>query len=222
MFSLARAPERRRVKCFKLVFLLLLSVFLAACSFGSGPEKKQPAPAARSGGPLLLVENDRAGDALGDLLQSRLGSSSGVLVASLVELGNLEHSSRFGQLCAQQIGSRLSQRGFKVLESRLGAELRLGKDGEFMLTSESARLLAREHNAGSALLGVYSESRRHVFVSVRVVRLNDNAVIAAHEYSLPKNNEDVSGLLSHSAGGGGASQERVWAGFAAREPAFKK
>ena len=226
MHTTALVQQQHHFKFFGLGLFLLLGIFLTSCSsgplsyfFNSNENCQNSLRGAQSGGSLLLAENAEAGDALADLLQNRLGTASGVLAASFVDMGNFERSSQFGRLCAQQVGSRLSQRGFKVLESRLGAELRMGKDGEFMLTRESARLLAREHNANSVLLGAYTESRQRVFVSARVVRLNDNAVIAAHEYHLPKN-ADVLALMSVTPGRAQAPEQQAWAGFAAREMAF--
>lgn len=231
-----KEPKMINARKVMLGLALLAGVFLTACSFG--PEKTTavsrasatpPLPHAyvadQPGGALLLEANSKAGDELAEQLLLRLGSGSGVLAASLVELGNLDKASLFGQISSQQIGSRLSQHGFKVLESRLAADLRMSKSGgEFMLTRESARLLAREHNASSVLLGVYSETQERVYVSARVVRLNDNAVLAAYEYYLPKS-DDVLALM---APGGSdrarvrSSHEQVWAGMAAREKAFQK
>jgi TolB-like protein len=217
--------------------VLLTGAFLTACSsdsvavLGSAPARQgvPPLPHAyvpeQPDGALLLEENARAGDALAGQLLLRQGSGSGMLAASLVELGNLDQAALFGQVISQQIGSRLSQHGFKVLESRLAAELRLDKaNGEFMLTRESAQLLTRNHNASSVLLGVSSEAGQRIYLSVRVVRLNDNAVLAAYEYYLPKT-DDILALL---APGGSdrarvrSSHEQIWSGMAARERAFQK
>jgi TolB-like protein len=165
---------------------------------------------AQPGGVPLLRANTEAGDALAAQLLLRMGSAGGILNVSLVELNDLDKSSLFGQTCTEQIASRLSQHGFKVLESRLGAELRMERtQGEFMLTRDSARLLNADHDAHAVLLGVYSEAANRVFLSVRVVRLSDNAVIAGYEYYLPKY-ADVASLLNGDN----------WSGYSTRERAF--
>jgi TolB-like protein len=167
---------------------------------------------AQPGGVPLLKANTEAGDALAAQLLLRMGSAGGILNVSLVELNDLDKSSLFGQTCTEQIASRLSQHGFKVLESRLGAELRMERtQGEFMLTRDSARLLNANHDAHAVLLGVYSETSNRVFLSVRVVRLNDNAVIAGYEYYLPKY-ADVASLLNGNN----------WSGYSTREQAFTR
>jgi hypothetical protein len=213
-----------------MIFFVLLAVggiLLSGCSlFGaSGASERAGGAAARAALPhaalqkqdsssLLLAANTAAADALASQLLLRAGSASGILSANLVELNDLDKSSLFGQTCAEQLSSRLSQHGFKVLDSRLGAELRMEKTrGEFMLTRDSARLLNANHDAHAALLGVYSETGRRVFLSVRIVRLGDNAVIAAYEYYLPKD-DDIVNLLGNGRAGWN------WSGYAAREQAF--
>jgi TolB-like protein len=208
------------------ILLALIGILHSGCS-SSGSSERAGLAASRAAlphaalqqqtrGTLLLAANTAAADALASQLLARVGSASGILSANLVELNELDKSSLFGQTCTEQISSRLSQHGFKVLDSRLGAELRMEKtQGEFMLTRDSARLLNANHAAHAALLGVYSETGRRVFLSVRVVRLDDNAVIAAYEYYLPKD-DDIMSLLGSSGNRAGWS----WSGYAAREQAF--
>ena len=213
-----------------LGLFVLLGIFLTGCSGGGSPDdvasaKNIPLPHASvqdpPGGALLLNANIHAGDALAAQALSRVGSTSSIIAASMVELDNLDKSSLFGQLNAQQIGSRLSQHGFKVLEARLGSELRMQKrNGEFMLTRESAKLLAQNHDAHAVLLGVYSESHDKIYISTRIVRLNDNAVIAAYEYYLPKRG-DVAALLDPALRNPSRNGMQIWSGYARREQAFK-
>ena len=218
------------VKRLLLGAFVLLGIFLTAgCSGGGSPEDvasygARPLPHASIQAPpdgaLLLNANTNAGDALAAQALSRVGSTSSIIVASMVELDNLEKSSPFGQLNAQQIGSRLSQHGFKVLEARLASELRLQKrNGEFMLTRESAELLARNHDAHAALIGVYSEGHDKIYISTRIVRLNDNALIAAYEYYLPKRG-DVLALLNANFRNPSRTGMQLWYGYAKREQAF--
>lgn len=215
-----------------LVFLL--GIVLTACAQREVKKEEAPPVVVRGeqesamlphavsvnppGGAMMLSGNTMAGDALGQMLLPRVGSGGAILAASLVDMDNFDKSSAFGRASMQQIGSRLSQHGFRVLEPRLGASLRFEKrQGEFMLTRDTMRLLMNEHDAHAALVGTYSESKDKVFVSVRVVRLGDSAILGAYEYYLPKN-EDVETLLgaaSHVPGG-----NHLWRKYATREPAF--
>lgn len=227
--------------------LFLVGIFLTACSSEPLPQKEYsldqsiPLPHAVTanppGGALMLSSNTRAGDALGSMLLPRVGSGGAILVTTMVDMENFEKSSSFGRTSMQQISSRLSQHGFKVLEARLGSALRFERRaGEFMLTRDSMRLLTENHDAHAVLVGTYSESRDKVFVSVRVVRLVDNAILGAYEYYLPKN-DDVDALIwsGQDASGGaytssGAASSTpgydsrtnsLWKRYAPREQAFK-
>jgi TolB-like protein len=210
------------------VLLAIVGIFLNGCTSSEAVGKNSysmsgllPHAAIQNqpGGSLLLKANTEAGDALAAQLLGRVGSTSGILSASLVKLNNLDKTSLFGQTCVQQIGSRLSQHGFKPLESRLSAALRFQKtEGEFMLTRDSANLLATQHDAHAVLLGTYSETANRVFISARVVRINDNAVIAAYEYYLPKQS-DISVLLG-SGTGPANNNEYIWSEYSTREKAF--
>lgn len=166
----------------------------------------------------MLTANIYAGDALSSMLLLRIGSGSSIVAASFVELDNLDQTSGFGRLASQQIGSRIGQHGFRVLEVRMGAELRMDiRQGEFLLTRDSARLLTSEYDAYAALVGVYSSVGDKLFVSARVVRLSDNALLGAYEYYLPMDG-DVRQLLAANSGGRGG--DAVWSHFGRREQAF--
>lgn len=209
--------------------VLFLGILLTACS-SSTPEPEvvliEPQTTTRlphavsvnpPGGAMMLSGNTQAGDALGDMLLPRVGSGGGILVTTMVDMENFDKSSAFGRTSMQQIGSRLSQHGFKVLETRLGAVLRFEKrQGEFMLTRDSMKLLAGNHDAHAVMVGTYSEGKDKVFLSIRVVRFADSAILGAYEYYLPKN-EDVEALMGVSRVPGG---NHLWSRYATREPAF--
>lgn len=211
--------------------MLLLGILLTACSSpepedGSAVSNIESRRAERlphavgvnpPGGAMMLSGNTQAGDALGDMLLPKIGSGGGILTTTMVDMENFDKSSAFGRASMQQIGSRLSQHGFKVLEPRLASSLRFEKrQGEFMLTRDSMNLLTDNYDAHAVLVGTYSESKGKIFLSVRVVRLNDSAILGAYEYYLPKN-EDVQTLMGVSRVPGG---NHLWSRYATREPAF--
>lgn len=203
--------------------MCLAGILLTACAPAQEPEVAgadrlpHAVIAEQPGGVLMLNANTKAGDVLGDILLPRMGSTSGILVATMVNMEDFEKTSAFGRISMQQIGSRLSQHGFKVLEPRLASTMRFEKrGGEFMLTRESLQLLSSQYDAHAVMVGTYSESKDRVFTSVRVVRLNDNSVVAAYEYYLPKN-DDVQALLGIERG---KFDDGLWYKYARREQAF--
>ncbi len=211
----------------RALYTTLLAVafcgLLAGCGSSTAANSPMPPlPAAMTvdspPGSDMLTANIYAGDALSSMLLRRTSSGSGIVAASFVELDDLDQTSGFGRLASQQVGSRIGQHGFRVLEARIGAELRMDvRHGEFLLTRDSVRLLATEYEAHAALVGVYSPAGDKVFVSARVVRLADNAVLGAYEYYVPLRGE-VSQLLS--AGSGGRGGDAMWNRYGRRESAF--
>jgi hypothetical protein len=71
--------------------------------------------------------------------------------------------------------------------------------------------MAVSYDAYAALVGTYADAGQQLFISLRVVRLSDNVLLAAYEYYFPKNGE-VSGLLDGVTHGGDA----LWGNYALR------
>lgn len=160
------------------------------------PEYRDSAAGQAESESFLTRADFAAADALHAALARRLSTRSPVLVASLVELNDFGQTSTFGRLVSQQVASRLGQHGYRVMDVRLGAELVSRRhEGEFMMTREAAKMLETRYAAQAVLLGNYVVARGEVFVSLRVLRLDDRSIVAAHEFSVP-NTGAVRALLS--------------------------
>lgn len=210
------------MRAFFLALLVMAASAVTGC--GGGPTKTsipnlaQAMPVDPPGGSYMLTVNTFAGDALHKMLLLRMGSNGGILTTSFVDLHDFDKTSAFGRIVSQQIGSRIGQYGFRVIEARLASTLSMTpRAGEFMLTRETARLLEDSYDAGAVLVGTYSDLGNNIFVSARVVRLSDNAIMAAYEYTLPRD-ADVNRLLT--GGGHGIDGDGVWSRHARRTPAF--
>ncbi len=181
------------------------------------PEQMESGLSPFAAGSPLTKANFQAADTLHAALAKRINRNSPMLVASLVELNDFDRSSTFGRLVSQQVGSRLGQYGYTVLDVRLGSDLVARRQkGEFMLTRETARMLETRYAAQAVLLGNYVVARNEVFVSLRVLRLDDRSIVAAHEYSL-MNSGVVRTLLADPGDGDTGSS---WADFALRRRVF--
>ena len=155
--------------------------------------------------------NTFAGDALENMLRGRVNKTAGILAATMVNLDNLDETSSFGRLVMQQIGSRLGQYGYRVMDVRLRADMAINPAGEFMLSRDIGKLMQSNYGAEAVLVGTYTVAAGKVYCSVRVLRLSDSAVIAAYEYYLPRKG-DTARLLYGSGNGA--------VGYASRQPAF--
>jgi TolB-like protein len=112
-------------------------------------------------------------------------SNDTILVASFVNINNLQESSTLGRMLAEHVASRLSQRGYKVIDMRLRTEsvfMQEGK-GEFLL-SRDLREVSKKHNASAVVVGTYGEALYGVYVSARVINPADSTIISSCDYGL--------------------------------------
>lgn len=180
------------------------------------PVVEKPVLHTFQAGPILSKSSVQAADALQAVMATRVSKDSPVLVASMVPLNDYAHTSPLGRLVMQQVGSRLSQYGYRIIDSRLGRDYVMREhEGEFMLTRDTAKLLQSEYAAQAVLVGSYTETPRTVFCSLRLLRLDDGAVVSAFEYHLP-NRGEVRRLLQS----GSQEHSSIWAQYSHRKPAF--
>lgn len=142
-----------------------------------------PAPAENE----TVERNNAAGDVLAKLLRDRGFATSPVVVASAVDVENLERTSNFGRMVSEQVAGRMAFAGVPVVELKLRTALYMSekKAGEFMLSRE-LKALSKEHKAAVAVVGTYSVANSDVLVTLKAVDVDNNTVVAAHSYSVPK------------------------------------
>ena len=135
----------------------------------------------------LLESNYAAADSLGRGLRFRgLPLDEPIMAASFVNIDDLTESSTLGRIVSEQIASRLAQHGFKIVEVKLREESVFIKEGEgeFLLSREVLSL-GETRGAHAVLVGTYAVSKNFIFLSVRVVRTEDNSVVTGYDYELP-------------------------------------
>jgi TolB-like protein len=116
---------------------------------------------------------------------SSVSGGGSMLVATLADINRLEQSSALGRLISEHLSSRLAQRGKSVVEMKLRNNVFVRNDqGEFLLTREF-RELARSHNAGSVVVGTYTDGNTYVFVSLKLIDPASGIILSAHDYALP-------------------------------------
>lgn len=162
--------------------LLALLLLLAGCAAPTGEKAPQFA---------LGEDMVEAGYAIAETLERNLkadlSKDQPLIVASFVNVDNLTQSSTFGRMLAEHVASRLSQKGYKIIELRLRQTsifIKEGK-GEFML-SRDVRDLGREHNAAAVVVGAYGEMGDKTYASARIVGAQDSVVLSSCDYSVAR------------------------------------
>ncbi len=147
--------------------------------------------AGRTGDDLVKVSYEGA-DAL--LSGIDLGRDAVVVYGVFTPVGHVDSSSPFGRIIAEQIASRLVQRGVKVVEVRLREEIALGQGGPFTL-SDDARKVASRVQARAALTGSYATTPQYVLLNARLVDVTTGVVLASWDKRVELGRTDLT-LLS--------------------------
>lgn len=118
-----------------------------------------------------------------------------ILVATLVNINDMQTSSAFGRMSSEQIGSRLANSGLPVAEIKLRESILVEEGrGELML-SRNAREIARARGAQAVVVGTYATGKDAVYVNVRLVSAMDGRILSSHDYVVPMT-RDVTALLN--------------------------
>ena len=131
----------------------------------------------------MIAVSHRAADRM--IKQSKKRLDPGNLIAtSFSNIDNLQNSSTFGRIIAQQIGSGFSRRGHPVVELLLRDTVYIGiKEGEFLL-SRALKDLSIEHDAQAVIVGTYGIGANNVFVTTKLIRADDGVVLGSDSFAL--------------------------------------
>jgi TolB-like protein len=117
-----------------------------------------------------------------------------VLVATVADTNNLNQTSPFGRIVAEQIETRLTQLGFQVVEAHMANSMVMNPNGQFIL-SRDLRALARQQNAGAVLVGTYLDASNQALGSLKLVRVADDVILGASDYVTKLPDESRSRLI---------------------------
>ncbi|MCS5588571.1 MAG: FlgO family outer membrane protein [Candidatus Thioglobus sp.] len=123
-----------------------------------------------------------------------LNSNSPFIIASFVDVNQMDQSSAFGRIISEQFASRFSQKGYYVVELKLRKDIFIKeKEGEFML-SRKIKEITRNHNAQAIIVGTYATGENNVYITTKMIDPPTNRIISSYDYRLPIS-EDVRKLL---------------------------
>ncbi len=107
------------------------------------------------------------------------------IVATLVNIDQLEQSSTLGRLITEQLATRMTQLGFNVVDLKVRNSIYMKRnEGEFFLTRE-IKEVANIHKAQAVILGTYAESANLIYVNLKLVNPTNSMVLSAYDYALP-------------------------------------
>ena len=157
-----------------LFLVLTVSVLVLAGCQTNGPAKDVN---------MIPISHDAAKKMI---FQSKDRLEPGSLIlASFADIDNLENSSTFGRIVAQQIGSVFSSQGYKIIEMLLRGKVYIGKgEGEFLL-SRALKDLSTEHNAQAVTVGIYAVGSKNVYVTAKLIQASDSIILASEDFVLP-------------------------------------
>lgn len=175
-------------------FAIVLFCLIAAGCAGSSSSitmpfgQKEPKP-FRTATPLVLSSHEAVDQLLSKLPADRpLDPRQPIIVASLVNIDDLT-SSRLGRLISEQLMTRLVERSYTVAELKLRESIYIRhREGELMLSREIPEI-SKKHAAQAVLVGTYSQSINNLYLTIKLVGVADNLVIAAHDYVMPMDAE---------------------------------
>lgn len=155
---------------------------LTACT----PEVKPDPTYEQAASNRFVPSNYSAADALIAQISPDLGEGDPLIVATVVNIDALDQSSTLGRLVSEQVSSRFSRAGYRMIEMKFRNSVYVRQNtGELMLTRE-IKDLARSHQARAVIVGTYGAGEDMVFLNLKVIDPASNVALAAHDYVLPK------------------------------------
>ena len=164
-----------------IIFVLLIFIVISGISSCAAP-KKQISHVLRGD---LVSSGYRIADQLISNLNQQINKTDPIIVATFADVNDLEKSSTFGRIIAEQISSRLAQRGYKVTEVkfRQNSVFVEKRKGEFLLSRE-LRNISKKHNASVVVVGTYGEAYSAMYVSARIISPSDSSIVSSCDFAL--------------------------------------
>jgi TolB-like protein len=142
----------------------------------------------------LIKHSYKAAEELIARVNPPLSPINPVIIASFVDVDDMEKSSTLGRTISEYMASRISQLGYKVIEIKLRKSIFVKKDGGEFILSRKAKDIANQHQSNVVVTGLYSTAINHVNLSARIVSLTDSIIIASYDFQIPLS-DDIREML---------------------------
>jgi hypothetical protein len=127
-------------------------------------------------------------DAVDDLLDQHSDQKDigRILVATMVDINDVDRTTMFGRQTAEFLAARLTQQDYDVIHATIREDRLIVKsEGQFLLSRDVAAL-AVDYNARSVLVATYGVVKDIVYVSLKLVSTVDDATLAATDFTVPR------------------------------------
>jgi TolB-like protein len=146
-------------------------------------------------GKFMPGVNYKAVDSLLNKVQPKLPKDSPILIASFVNIDDLDDSSTFGRVVSEQFASRFKQRNYTTIEMKLRTNVFIREgSGEFLLSRELAEI-STKHRAQAVVVGTYAVASKKVYLTARLINVSDGRVLSSHDYDIPISHDVFKMLL---------------------------
>lgn len=132
---------------------------------------------------LIEVSYEAVDDLLLNLKQP-LPKGSLVVINSMVNVDDLGQTLPFGRIVSDQISSALNQAGYRVVGMELPTEIFSKNDAGILQLPEKTKEALNAAHANAVVYGTYAAGRKNVYVSLRVVEMPYQNIIASTDYSV--------------------------------------
>lgn len=133
----------------------------------------------------MLPVIHKVSDTLIARAELKISQKSPMLIASFVDINQLDKSSSFGRIISQQIGSAVSAKGYMVKEMLLRNNVYIKQShGEFLL-SRQLRDISSKHKAQAVIVGTYAIGKNTLYATAKIISVENNTIISSYDFTLP-------------------------------------
>ncbi|WP_018413061.1 FlgO family outer membrane protein [Methyloversatilis thermotolerans] len=166
--------------------LLPLVICTTFAIYGCATDTKPDPTYEQAASDRFVPSNYRAAEALMAQINERIAPGNPLIIATVVNIDALEQSSTLGRLISEQVSSRFSRAGYRMIEMKFRNSVYVKQNqGELVLTRE-IKDLAISHQARAVIVGTYGAADDMVFLNLKVIDPASNVALAAHDYVLPR------------------------------------
>jgi len=161
--------------------LLAALLILSGCAELSGSSKYYTASDSQ-----FIKANYMAAESLAKTSVIPLNKSAPIIVATLVNIDNLEQSSTLGRTVSEQVASRLANMGYTVKEVKLRGTLFVKSSTGELLLSRELKDISTSYKAQAVVVGTYSDAREYFYLNLKLVDTESN-IRSGYDYAIPAN-----------------------------------